>query len=570
MSIEKDKIKLIIQRIIDENSSLDFSQVPEAINATGESLSTSSISGACASPWNEQELINNIWESIVILEHNGQKVNQSNVMKLLGLDKSTTYKRDDNERQKISLLINDQIECNCNIVYLESFSELEDPKIIEHIDSTCTEYFGSKPNYKSLDLTTNQIVLSSALLPIFNNRITQAIKIGHNEDDELSPKSFMSLVLGVVLIRNKWFHGATSVAKILTYIEHLNNCILSIAFRASINSRNSSFSYLQQNDRKYKFSCLFERYGSYSTGKSSYKYRFTDLFQEYLQDAISLLNQLELEFCRINTINEADLIVTQKMMSNINPRDVYLLMNHLDGVDRQGSFVIKNSNTILDRQESRVYSLFTSLKSETRLILEYRNYDISTCMQTIVSHFVDMEKYPIHQQLIDDKRAFRSQLSEELEKNISEIKEILSASDNGKEYKNLWDKSEILREYIYETEPMVDEFIKYFEDNNPYLITIASSYAKTQYEQVGWEIVEGKNKKQPKFESVGFKKYSMFFFIWTQIERGIRNAMISCFNMEESFIHQVHDAVYSKQIIENKILEKTVLEQTSLSVKIEQ
>jgi hypothetical protein len=42
--------------------------------------------------------------------------------------------------------------------------------------------------------------------------------------------------------------------------------------------------------------------------------------------------------------------------------------------------------------------------------------------------------------------------------------------------------------------------------------------------------------------------------------------MMNCFS---GFVHEVHDAVYSKEVVDISILEQTVLEQTGISVKIE-
>lgn len=82
-----------------------------------------------------------------------------------------------------------------------------------------------------------------------------------------------------------------------------------------------------------------------------------------------------------------------------------------------------------------------------------------------------------------------------------------------------------------------------------------------------WEEKIGYDKKQPKLQqTTEFNKYSLFFFIWTQIEREIRHSMMSCF---EGFVHEVHDAVYSKEIVEISLLEQKVLEHTGIKVKIE-
>ena len=370
-----------------------------------------------------------------------------------------------------------------------------------------------------------------------------------------------------ILIDNKWFHGRTSSFNIDTYTGHLINAISHVISRGRIHSNNASFDYLQRHDKKYKFAELIERYGSYTTGMKSYQYKLTNKLLVYITQAVQSLELFNIEVSTTDNIKESDLIISNDIFYKLHPRDIFLMFSYLSGVDSQGNYIIKNSQTIIDRQESRVYSLFTSLKSETRKQIGFINYDISTCMQTIVSHFVDMKKYPLHKQLITNKRLFRNRLSKELDKDINKVKEMISAADNGKKYSDItYLRSEMFKEYVDETEPIVDEFIDYFEQHNEELIRIAKIYAKREFEIIDWVKVDGYEKKQPKFVDSGFKKYSIFFFIWTQIEREIRYAMMSCFT---EYVHQVHDAVYSKQNVDIEILVKVVEEQTGLKVKIE-
>jgi hypothetical protein len=188
-------------------------------------------------------------------------------------------------------------------------------------------------------------------------------------------------------------------------------------------------------------------------------------------------------------------------------------------------------------------------------------------MQTIVAHFVDMDNYPMHKRLIEDKYAFREELCWVLNKNMDEVKQIISAADNGKPYRDLCECSSILQEYVQEASTLVDSFLEVIQEHNPDLLDVAKVHAKHIFEIIAWEKKAGFAKKQPKLQKTpAFNKYSLFFFVWTQIEREIRHAMMNCFS---GFVHEVHDAVYSKEVVDISILEQTVLEQTGISVKIE-
>ena len=63
------------------------------------------------------------------------------------------------------------------------------------------------------------------------------------------------------------------------------------------------------------------------------------------------------------------------------------------------------------------------------------------------------------------------------------------------------------------------------------------------------------------------KQFSKFFLNWTQIEREIRNVMVSCFKSKID-TREVHDAVFSKEIISPKILEEAICTQLGLTIKV--
>lgn len=534
------------------------------ISAESETLKTKSCSGAPVCKWSIEELISKIWQSIIILEANYQTVNQSNVLRLLGFDKSTIYRiNNDKVQLKVADKINKIIGHNVDLkVY-----KIKDPTLPEHIVNTMGSLnLGSKPNIETLHIPNNQRLLSLLLQPIFNDNTSESIKVGYGEI-KITPKEFMVLLLMRVLIKNKWFHGCTSKVNIHTYVTHLNECISQTVSKARISSKNASFDYLARFDKHYKFSKLIERYGNYLVGQSAYHYKLTPLMEEYISEAVESMDSFDIELFDVDEIKSSDLVISKEIFHKLHPRDIYLMFNHFGGVDSEGNYIIKNSKTIMDYHSSRVYSLMTSLKSTTRKEIGFINYDVSTCMQTIVSHYVDMSKYPRHQELIDDKRSFRQKIAKELNiVDIAIVKEMLSASDNGKEYKNILNSAKTFKEYMDETESMVDEFINHIEINKPKLIEKALLFAKPEFELVDWVEKKGFKKKQPKFEPIGPKKYSLFFFIWTQIEREIRHAMISCF---KGFVHEVHDAVYSKEVVDTKILEFKVYGKTGIRVKIE-
>lgn len=550
----------------------DTSPNPTVSMAEATSLGTKSCAGFRTSPWELEELILKIWECIVILEWQMQKFSARAVTRLLDIDKNTIISIEGNQ-VKVSEI--------AKVVYKLDRYYQKDPTILEHIgDTISSTLLGSfsltsfmlehgRPNPETLNLTPNQQVFASGGLPIYNEYATSPIRIGM-DSDQFSIPDLISLCLLLSLSRERWLHHAMTSANAFRYCQHLNSIIKLIAYSERVYSKNESMEYLYHKDRRFSFNQLIERPSGQRAypGTSSYKYKFTDPMKGIIKNTVDFFLSLELEIGEKVT-PESDLILSTDMIREMIDeglyRDLYILLNHLVGKDEDGNYIINNTSQIQDVQESRVYSLMTTIKGKSREILGYINYDISACMQTIVASVVDMSKYPQHQALIDDKRAFRSRIQTELNKTYDQVKEILSAADNGKKYQKYRETSETLDSYIGEAETMVDEFIAYFKEHNITVYHTATSYAKTEWEKE-WSVDSKTGKDTLNLIPVGFKKFSIFFFIWTQIEREIRHAMMSCF---DGFVHEVHDAVYSKQDISCETLEQAVLEQTGISVKIE-
>jgi len=95
-------------------------------------------------------------------------------------------------------------------------------------------------------------------------------------------------------------------------------------------------------------------------------------------------------------------------------------------------------------------------------------------------------------------------------------------------------------------------------------IVLSRAYGCAKFK---WITVWQEGKKDPDFIIDGKKETSVFFFIWTQYEREIRHAMMSCFDTPEA-CHEVHDAVYSMEDIDTSHIEAEVLESTGFSIKI--
>lgn len=233
-----------------------------------------------------------------------------------------------------------------------------------------------------------------------------------------------------------------------------------------------------------------------------------------------------------------------------------LILSNCIGYDH--SFVIRPQ--LIDNQYSRVYSVFTSIGSATRELLGFRNYDIGSALQTITLQRVTQPSiYPLHQELMNDKRAFRSKIMSETGQDMAWVKEELSKVDNLDKMPQSYKQHPTLQKYYEEAQILRKEVI---DGADTLVASRAYEFAKPK-----WKAIYKEGKKEPDFIIDGKKESSIFFFIWTQYEREIREAMMNCFSVPEA-CHQVHDAVYSREEVDPRLIEESVLEETGFVVKI--
>jgi hypothetical protein len=172
----------------------------------------------------------------------------------------------------------------------------------------------------------------------------------------------------------------------------------------------------------------------------------------------------------------------------------------------------------------------------------------------------DTPLYPLHQQIIEDRKGFRTEVMDQTGRSEDWVKKELSKLDNMDQYNTSF---EILEDYFQEGLSIRDSVINRVQQSNPKMYHTAFSKAKNIINKT-WD----EELKQMRFIPTEEKKESsVFFFIWTQVERVIREAMKSVFQDQQSVI-DCHDAVYSKEKVDIKAMEQAVLDQTGFVVKI--
>ena len=328
----------------------------------------------------------------------------------------------------------------------------------------------------------------------------------------------------------------------------------SVTGKGTIKAKNEHVRWLNEQDTKQLKAKLFTMSG-YQVGVNSMEYKTTDIADNVFMkvfDFLSLLNfkenNLELE--------TLDFRVTQQQLKEIKLRDVMLLLSNCIGY--HDGFIIRP--VLTDNHFSRVYSIFTSIGSETRKALGFTNYDIGSAMQSICLQLVDEpNKYPLHQRLQADKQSFREAVSKQTEQDMAWVKTELSKIDNLDKMPKRYNQYPILKEYFDEALPLRAEIIDNAESE---ILERATWFAKPNWIKV-WNSYEN----EYNYIINGIKESSLYFFIWTQYERMIREVMMSCFDAPKA-CHQVHDGVYSMQDLDPKVIEDKVLKDTGFVVKI--
>ncbi len=323
-----------------------------------------------------------------------------------------------------------------------------------------------------------------------------------------------------------------------------------------IMATNNAMRWLNEQDTlKLKAKLFDTSEAKYKVGGYSMKYTPTPLAENIFNTLFDLLKALDFKQNHIE-MQPLDFTVDMQQLQQMPLRDVIMLLNVCIGYDN--GFVIRPEVT--DNQYSRVYSVFTSIKSSTRTLLGFNNYDIGSALQTICLQLVkNPSLYPLHQELMNDKNRFRQKVMLETGNDLEWAKRELSKANNLDNMPEKYKRYPTLEAYYKEAVLLREEVI---QSADATILERAEAFAKPKY-CTKWV----KGKKEPEFIVDGVKESSLFFFIWTQYEREIREAMMSCFNTPEA-CHQVHDAVYSTEVVEPQTIEAKVLAEIGFKVKI--
>ena len=472
------------------------------------------------------------------------------------------------------------------------------PVNCEHIDSdtVCHQKYGTLVNNPNLTFLTNgqQCFIYNGKSKYSHKGIHFELKDGYFESKdfrfELPKKTYLTsldrvaLALGMPLAKEdasktinimkysfkKNFEVFTMLAlrdlklipnsftfrKQLKYGEHVFSVYYKVVTGSGrIQSSQKNVRWLNESDVKQLKAKLFKTSG-YRPGVNSMKYEPTELMEMIISRVFQFLHLVEFEKHEI-TPKSLDFTVPRQLLSEIRLRDVMILLS--DCINYDNGFIIRPN--LMDKYYSRVYSCFTFISGDTRKLLGFCSYDISAALQTICLQLVeDPSIYPLHQELMNDKYRFRAKVQEETGKDYKWVKKELSKINNEKDtMPKRYEKSPTLKAYYKEAMILRKKILASAE---PLIYSRAKEFARPLWKSY-WNPV----KNDYDWIIIGKKESGIFFYIWTQWERQIRECMMSCFD-NPSACHQVHDAVYSKQKIDPVLIEQKVLEETGFKVQI--
>lgn len=374
-----------------------------------------------------------------------------------------------------------------------------------------------------------------------------------------SIRNVMESLTMVALKEHKILKSTMSPITQYSFAKHYFNFYVKvISGSGKIYSKDVDRRWFYGQDNSQKLNKLLIKDSSYSTYNGDcMKFKPTSKAEEIIKRILELFKLVE--FTNNDVFDSKyHILVDKTIITQVKFTDAIILLRNSIGFVN-GKFIIdlNKQDTITDR----VYSVFTSISSETRKALGYINYDIGAALQTITLQLVkDSELYSLHQRLVNDKTSFRNEVMQQTRKDLLWVKKELSKLDNMENYNT---KIEILAEYFEEARCLRASLIEQMEVENDSKLAIAKSKASDILIKQ-WDDL----KKEYQFTASGEKKESsVFFFIWTQYEREIREAMKIPF-ANKADILDVHDAIYSKEEVDITSIENAVLTQTGFKVKV--
>lgn len=442
-------------------------------------------------------------------------------------------------------------------------------KYIQRNRQSIIDYFQTAPEPTADDLH------------YFENRSLQSyISIALHQDSKFIYRDVLGAIVGYLLKRkHKLLGHIHKNTKVITTGQKIVELICLIYSRKDtkkgtpIHSNNKAARYLLNSNKIAYIDELFKRSDTYFAGNSSKKWQLTKQNEQILQQTIEIFFSNITTICPANTETYSSICLQVKWTSLpldiIKRQSITTIMHILSmsiGYDSvTHSLIVSLEHTSsTDETLGRSYNLFSRIRSQERLDYGYIGYDVSAMLQTVCLQLIraSKESYPLLTMYATNKAfksSLRSTIAHDLNIPIDKVKAKLTSFANGGISGK--DKHPKYQQFQEESDRLRREVLAYTAKQNPWLLEQSKQQSKRQLpEDIDWFDLSPEDEQY-----VARNKASVFFFIWTYYERLIRKAMLTV--LIDGI--EVHDAVYSKMIVDVEVIEIAVFQQTNFKVIID-
>lgn len=426
---------------------------------------------------------------------------------------------------------------------------------------------------------------------ILNRSLEYHILLAIELESKFIYRNILGAIVGHLLKREytllKHIHKAEKIIKIGITIIELISLIYSRKDNTKgmpINAKSKAARHLLDSNKTAFIDELFNRSDGYYAGNKSKKWRLTKLSEQIVEQAIHTMIimfddiQYHIQKCLKNSgtysskcsQNGETLINTVALNINIiktfSLRSILNLLSLSVGYSSSTTELIVSMEHTSNTNESlgRSYNVFSRLKSSERSQLSFINYDISSALQTICLQLIQASEsdYPTLTKYATNK-AFkanlRASIADDLGISINDVKQKLTAFANGGISGK--DNHPVYVVFQEESDRLRREVLAYIAQHQPKILEQSIAQSKRNLpENIDWFNVELNDS-----QALARNKSSVFFFVWTYYERLIRKSMLKC--LPDGI--EVHDAVYSKIVVDVKVIETAIFECTGFKVIID-
>lgn len=419
---------------------------------------------------------------------------------------------------------------------------------------------------------------------VYDRSIVAYIELAKQSDSKFIYRKVLGAIVGYVL---KWEHKQLSHIQKNTKAIEVGKAVMELMCLiysrkdttqgTPIHSQSKAVKTLFRGNKIAFIDKLFKRSDGYYAGNTAKKWKLTPLSIDILHQSIDIFFTMFFDICLTNCSTYSSIcnqhertlhttVLSVSVVKDLSISSILHILHLTIGFDstHNGLIVSLEHTSSTDEALGRAYNLFCRIRGIERTQLGFINYDISSALQTICLQLIGATKEdcPILMSYATDKGSkttLRNTIANDLGIAVSDVKAKLTAFANGGV--SGIDKHPMYREFQEESDRLRRAVLSHTAKHNSWLLEKAIAQSKRQLpEDIDWYSLDKEDN-----QTMTRNKSSVFFFVWTYYERLIRKAMLQC--LPDGI--EVHDAVYSKTVVDTKDIEQMIFDKTNFRVIIE-